>query len=148
MCDEQMVTRISEFQQFNCYCGAKKYSSNTSIGYTYITSANFEQPRSMVAIPFSAISVATDSSSSPEFPIHVVQPYPTVWKPNWFKYSCKPLNDTDHTKRIWTVVLEWWWNQKISQTFIAYLWSRSWTWSKTCFYPRLDLIYKMVGINN
>lgn len=38
------------------------------------------------------MAAATDSSKSPEFPIHVVQPYPTILKPCWFKYFCSPLH--------------------------------------------------------
>lgn len=45
-------------------------------------------------IPFSDIAEATDSSNSPEFPMHVVQPYPTIWKPCWLRYFCNPLDET------------------------------------------------------
>ena len=30
------------------------------------------------------------SGSGPEFPMHVVQPYPTVWKPSSSRYFVRP----------------------------------------------------------
>lgn len=42
-------------------------------------------------VPFSVIASATIWSRSPEFPIQVVQPYPTRLKPWSLKYFSKPL---------------------------------------------------------
>ena len=42
-------------------------------------------------LPLSVIALATSSSSSPELPMHVVQPYPIKLKPILSKYFCKPL---------------------------------------------------------
>ena len=39
---------------------------------------------------FFSISFETLSSKGPEFPIQVVQPYPTILKPSLFKKTCKP----------------------------------------------------------
>ena len=33
---------------------------------------------------------AIGSGKGPELPMHVVQPYPTSWKPSWSRYSCTP----------------------------------------------------------
>lgn len=43
-------------------------------------------------LPFSEIAEATDSCRSPELPIHVVQPNPTILKPCSFRYFCRPLH--------------------------------------------------------
>jgi len=40
----------------------------------------------------------TDSSSSPELPIHVVHPNPTIWKPCSFRYFCSPLPKREKMK--------------------------------------------------
>ena len=44
----------------------------------YITFINLVFPIIKRVVPFSEIAEATDSSSSPEFPMHVVHPYPTI----------------------------------------------------------------------
>lgn len=49
--------------------------------YIYILFANLIMGDIIIALPFSVIAEATDSSKSPEFPIHVVHPYPTILKP-------------------------------------------------------------------
>jgi len=50
--------------------------------------------------PFSEIAEATDGSSSPELPIHVVQPNPTILKPCSFRYFCSPLTKKYKTSSI------------------------------------------------
>lgn len=58
----------------------------------YLISKQAEVIEIIYPLPFSVMAAATDSSKSPEFPIHVVQPYPTILKPCWFKYFCSPLH--------------------------------------------------------
>jgi hypothetical protein len=50
-------------------------------------------------LPFSVITAPTDSSKSPEFPMHVVHPYPTILKPCSFKYFCSPLQNAKKKKQ-------------------------------------------------
>src|SRR3954451_22550636 len=38
----------------------------------------------------SEIALETASGSGPELPMHVVQPYPTVWKPSASRYGVSP----------------------------------------------------------
>lgn len=83
-------------------------------------------------IPFSDIAEATDSSKSPELPIQVVQPYPTIWKPCSFKYFCSPLHKSKKKNSIY--LFQWGNNIKSDKMNVEKAWFcknyKKYLWSK------------------
>lgn len=93
-------------------------------------------------LPLSVIALATSSSSSPELPMHVVQPYPIKLKPRLSKYFCKPLI-------LRQVRFSWFEAKKIAALklpgrreilpFLQIFGHCSRSWSKTSFNPWMNL---------